>query len=164
LIDVVMVLEVEMTDPLTSLVPALRRYARAMLADPLAADDVVCDFLSAVGRLDWQDVENDQRVEAFTITHLLTVNRLRGRARRAGSTPHESQPKRLDPLSALLSLSEDERAALLLVSIERLSYADTATVLGTSATTVLALLSRARARVAAEMIGESVLVGDSMIR
>jgi RNA polymerase sigma-70 factor, ECF subfamily len=155
--------ELEMADRSTSLVPALRWYARAMLADPLAADEVVYEVLSTVERLDRQDAESDRRIEAFTITHWLTVNRLRGLAGQVGSSARDDQPKRRNLLWALLTLSEDERAALLLVGIEGLSYADTATVLGTSAQSVLTLISRARQRFAAETADGARLAKDQTI-
>jgi RNA polymerase sigma-70 factor (ECF subfamily) len=49
----------------------------------------------------------------------------------------------------LLQLPIDEREVLLLVAVERLAYADIATLLDVPVATVLSTLARARARLSA---------------
>jgi RNA polymerase sigma-70 factor (ECF subfamily) len=52
-------------------------------------------------------------------------------------------------------LPEDQRAVLLLVSVEGLSYAETASVLGVPTGTVMSRLARARERLRREVEGEA---------
>ena len=58
-----------------------------------------------------------------------------------------------DVLSKLARLPEDQRAVLLLVAVEDLSYADTAKVLNIPVGTVMSRLSRARERLQQEIEG-----------
>src|SRR6266436_9073610 len=64
------------------LIPALRRYARALLRNPTAADDLVQDCLErAVSR--WhQRREGNTRSWLFTILHNLAINQFRQSAAR----------------------------------------------------------------------------------
>ena len=56
-----------------------------------------------------------------------------------------------DVLGKLARLPEEQRAVLLLVAVEDLSYADAAKVLGVPVGTVMSRLSRARERLQQEM-------------
>ena len=68
------------------LIPALRRYARALLRDRTAADDLVHDCLErTISRWHQRRPETDARAWVFTILHNLAMNRLRQAARRG---PH----------------------------------------------------------------------------
>ena len=58
-----------------------------------------------------------------------------------------------DVLSKLARLPEDQRAVLLLVAVEGLSYADAAKVLNIPVGTVMSRLSRARERLQQEIEG-----------
>jgi RNA polymerase sigma-70 factor (ECF subfamily) len=58
-----------------------------------------------------------------------------------------------DVLSKLAKLPEEQRAVLLLVAVEDLSYADAAAVLNVPVGTVMSRLSRARERLQQEMDG-----------
>lgn len=65
------------------LIPALRRYARALLRDAVAADDLVQDCLERViGRWHQHRADGNARTWVFTILHNLAVNRLKQSARR----------------------------------------------------------------------------------
>ena len=66
--------------------PRLRRYARALLRDRDAADDLVQDSLErALTRLDnWRTGENPRRW-LFTIMHHLFVDQMRKVSRRGGN-------------------------------------------------------------------------------
>ncbi|HRE18575.1 MAG TPA: sigma factor-like helix-turn-helix DNA-binding protein, partial [Rhodocyclaceae bacterium] len=55
---------------------------------------------------------------------------------------------------ALSALPLDQRAVLLLVGLEELSYAETARVLGLPVGTVMSRLARARSRLRAVLAGE----------
>jgi RNA polymerase sigma-70 factor (ECF subfamily) len=142
-------------------IPALRRYAMALLRNRDEADDLVHDCLvRALDKLHTRHDEADMRAWLFTIMHNLFVSQLR--RRRTRPTPesldesHEAavhinpnQENGLhwrDLLRGLDQLPPDHRSVLLLVSVEDLSYAQTAAVLGVPVGTVMSRLSRARER------------------
>jgi RNA polymerase sigma-70 factor (ECF subfamily) len=142
-------------------IPRLRRYARSLLRDSVAADDLVQDCLErAISRWHQRRTDGDARTWLFTILHNLAMNRLRQTARRGTHVPIEdacptifaSAPDQEcaihfnDVMSALDLLPDDQRAVLLLVTIEELSYADAALALDVPIGTVMARLARARAR------------------
>ena len=150
------------------LIPALRRYARALMRDRAAADDLVQDCLErAVSR--WhQRRDGSVRAWLFTILHNLAVTQFRQATARGRHMPIDdaadeqelvsaaAQEQRLiyqDVLGKLAKLPEEQRAVLLLVAVEDLSYADAATVLNVPVGTVMSRLSRARERLQQEMDG-----------
>ncbi|MET0967843.1 MAG: sigma-70 family RNA polymerase sigma factor, partial [Tardiphaga sp.] len=59
-------------------------------------------------------------------------------------------------LAALARLPEEQRSVLLLATVEGLSYAETADVLGVPVGTVMSRLSRARERLLREMDADAV--------
>ena len=140
-------------------IPRLRRYARALLRDRDAADDLVQDCLErALSRLDnWQTGESPRRW-LFTIMHHLFIDQMRKVDRRgeaamlsldtdeALSAPAEQ----LDTVAsrgivnALHAISPERRAALVMVSIEGFSYAEAANMLGVPAGTLMSRISRGR--------------------
>ena len=145
------------------LIPALRRYARSLLRDREAADDLVQDCLERViSRWHQRRADGDARTWVFAILHNLAINQLKQRARRGVPLAVEevdesvfaTAPAQEDSLhvravlDALDSLPEDQRSVLLLVSVEDLSYAETAAVLDIPLGTVMSRLSRARHRLA----------------
>ncbi|MFC5760205.1 RNA polymerase sigma factor [Rhizobium sp. GCM10022189] len=142
------------------MIPALRRYARGLLKDVTAADDLVQDCLERV-IAHWHHRRNDDpRTWIFAILHNLAVNRLKRTARRGEHLPFEKVDERVlarqptqednlmsrDILQALEQLPEEQRSVLLLVSVEDLSYSQTAEVLAIPIGTVMSRLSRARER------------------
>jgi RNA polymerase sigma factor (sigma-70 family) len=141
------------------LIPALRRYARSLLRDATAADDLVQDCLErTVSRWHERRSGGDAKSWVFTILHNLAINHIRQRARRgphlvlddAGEAALAVPPAQEDGLRhrelmrALDDLPDDQRSVLLLISVEDLSYAETARVLGIPVGTVMSRLSRAR--------------------
>ena len=145
------------------LIPSLRRYARSLLRDQSAADDLVQDCLERViSRWHQRRADGNARTWVFTILHNLAINRLRQAARRgvhvtvedadeAAFATAPAQENRLHHravVEALSELPEDQRSVLLLVSVEDLSYAETASVLDIPIGTVMSRLSRARHRLA----------------
>lgn len=154
------------------LIPALRRYARALTRDRAAADDLVQDCLErAVGHWQQRRADGDARTWIFAILHNLAVSGMR-RARRRG--PHvpmddadeaalarpptqEDGLHRHDVLAALAELPEDQRTVLLLVSVEGLSYAEAAVVTGVPVGTVMSRLARGRERLRRAMEEEPAL-------
>lgn len=143
------------------MIPALRRYARSLLRDRAAADDLVQDCLERViSRWHQRRSDGDARTWVFTILHNLAINQLKRKVRRGvplaiedvDETAFATAPTQEDGLhvravlAALDSLPEDQRCVLLLVSVEDLSYAETAAVLDIPLGTVMSRLSRARYR------------------
>lgn len=139
-------------------IPRLRRYARALTRDVVAADDLVQDCLTrALGKLHlWQD-GTDLRAWLFTILHNQYVNYIR-RAVREGSAVglNESEPllsrapqqgKRLemrDLERAIAKLPEEQRIVILLVGLEGMRYEEVAAILGVPVGTIRSRLSRGR--------------------
>ena len=147
-------------------IPRLRRYARAMLGDRAAADDLVQDTLErAWSRLVQWRAGSDLRAWLFSIMHNLRVDQLR-RPRLATQSIDENdfdmptRPTQSDELelrdieSALNHLPDEQREVLLLVALEEMSYADIATTLGIPVGTVMSRLSRGRERLRLIMNGE----------
>ncbi|PZU15646.1 MAG: RNA polymerase subunit sigma [Citromicrobium sp.] len=153
-------------------IPGLRRYARSMLRDAVAADDLVQDCLErAVSRWHQRRSDGDTRGWLYAICHNLAINRLRQTARRGGhltiddapenafsSAPAQEQSLLVDDvLQAMDTLPEDQRAVLLLVSVEDLSYAEAAAVLDIPQGTVMSRLSRARSRLRNALAERSII-------
>ena len=80
------------------------------------------------------------------------------------SDPGTDVGLRLDLLAALARLSLDQRAALLLVGVEQLSYAECADVLGIPIGTVMSRVSRARATLREMLSGHSQASGVPTLR
>lgn len=148
-------------------IPALRRYAFALTRDHALADDLVQDCLErAVGRWYLRRSDGDLRAWLFAILHNLFVSGLRrerGRPRHedlddaAGPNVPGAQEGALvgrDILRALEALPMDQRAVLLLVGVEGLSYEAAGRVLGVPLGTVMSRLSRAREAMRRHMDGE----------
>ena len=141
-------------------IPPLRRYAWALLRDQEAADDLVQDCLErAVARWALRRRGGDLKAWLFAIQHNLFIDGLRRRRRDgirvglddAGDVPaheieQESRAGLRDILHGLDLLSPDQRAAILLVGVEDLSYEEAARVLGVPIGTVMSRLSRGRER------------------
>ncbi|SEF09824.1 RNA polymerase sigma-70 factor, ECF subfamily [Rhizobiales bacterium GAS191] len=151
----------DMAALLEPLIPPLRRYARALLRDRDAADDLVQDCLErTISRWHLRRPDGDARSWVFTILHNLAVNRLRRGARRgaqlnidtvneatlARAPTQEDGLRHRELLHALGALPDEQRAVLLLVGVEDLSYAEAAQVLDVPIGTVMSRLARARDR------------------
>jgi len=146
-------------------IPRLRRYARTMLGDRAAADDLVQDTLErAWSRLFQWRAGSDLRAWLFGIMHNLRVDQLR-RPRLATQSidgddfDMPTRPTQTDELelrdieSALNHLPDEQREVLLLVALEEMSYADIAAALGIPVGTVMSRLSRGRERLRLIMNG-----------
>jgi RNA polymerase sigma factor (sigma-70 family) len=139
-------------------IPALRRYAFALVRDHDAADDLVQDCLErALSRWYLRHPEGDLRAWLFTILRNLYINAYRTRKRRGvGATLDEAQPsigpeqeaglQARDVLAALDQLPEEQKSLLLLIGVEDLSYEQAARVLAIPVGTVMSRLFRARQR------------------
>lgn len=151
-------------------IPGLRRYANALVRNAAEADDLVQDCLErAVARWGQRRTDGDTRSWLYSILHNLAASRWRTLRRRGPMAPIEtvdpaflSAPPdqehgiaRSDILRALDRLPEEYRAVILLVTVEELSYADAARVLGVPVGTVMSRLSRGRARLASIIADEA---------
>lgn len=151
---------------LVELIPRLRRYARALVGDRASADDLVQDTLErAWAKLHLYRRGTDLRAWLFTVMHNVHVNKVR--ATRATDPLDEDLPEMalrapqgdslvmrdLDRSIALLPA--EQRAVLLLVTLEDMSYEEVARTLGIPMGTVMSRLSRAREKLRAMMHGQS---------
>ena len=139
-------------------IPRLRRYARALLGDRAAADDLVQDTLErAWSRLSQWRVGSNLRAWLFGIMHNLRVDQLRRPTLVAQSMDDENfeLPTRAtqtdamevgDLEAALRQLPDEQREILLLVAVEEMSYTDISATLGIPIGTVMSRLSRGRER------------------
>ena len=137
--------------------PGLRRYARALTGDAWAADDLVQDTLERACRkwLLWRSGSN-LRAWLFTLMHNLYLNQRRGVTATLAldddalaALPNPDGPAHdtlLDLDRCLQRLPAEQRAVLLLVTLEDMAYADVARVLKIPVGTVMSRLSRARSR------------------
>jgi RNA polymerase sigma-70 factor (ECF subfamily) len=138
-------------------IPGLRRYARALARDVVGADDLVQECLTrALGKLHlWRG--GDLRAWLFTILHNQHVNEVRRSIRRgitvelSDTKPVLRRPPNQDKVlelrdldRALGQLPAEQRAVILLVGLEGMSYDDVSTVLGVPVGTVRSRLSRGR--------------------
>lgn len=150
-------------EELESCIPSLRRYARSLLHDPEAADDLVQDCLErALGhRRLWRGGVS-LRPWLFRIMHNIWANDVRRRAARpacqpmdaAAGLPEEGEPQmaRLavrDMARALALLPEEQRVVVLMVALSGMSYQECAEALGVPLGTVMSRLSRGRERLRA---------------
>jgi RNA polymerase sigma-70 factor (ECF subfamily) len=150
---------------LVALIPRLRRYARALVGDRAAADDLVQDTLErAWAKLHLFRGGTDLRAWLFTVMHNVHVNQVRA------ARPTEALDEELPELAqravqgdallvrdlerALAALPAAQREVLLLVALEDLSYEETAQVLGIPIGTVMSRLARAREKLRVLMTGK----------
>ena len=144
-------------------IPALRRYAWALLRNDERADDLVQDCLErAISRWPLRRRDGDLRAWLFAILRNRFLSGRRQDARRGLHVPVEEVADLAEPhaaadrgamlrdvLAGLDTLPEDQRSLLLLVAVEDLSYEDAARVTGVPVGTVMSRLSRGRARLRA---------------
>ena len=147
--------------PVVEHIPSLRRYARALTGDAWAADDLVQDTLErACDKWRLWTAGSNLRAWLFTLMHNLFANQVRRSASRARAglevdlddvsdelaDPQAAPDVALDLQRCLMRLPEDQRAVLLLVTLEDMPYAEVAQVLQVPIGTVMSRLSRARSR------------------
>ena len=139
-------------------IPRLRGYARALLRDRDAADDLVQDALErALSRMANWTAGDTPRAWLLTIMHNLFIDQLRRAKRHAqavttisetidaiATSPQADSLVSLDVFSALQQINPERRAALVLVTVEGLSYDDARKVLGIPAGTLTSRIARGR--------------------
>ncbi len=152
------------SDSIVELIPRLRRYARALAGDRIAADDLVQDTLErAWSKFHLYRRGTDLRAWLFTVMHNVYVNQLR--AARPVAQLDEEMPelaqaaRETDTLvlrdldAAIRRLPPEQREVLLLVALEEMSYDEAAGTLGIPIGTVMSRLARAREKLRAMLSG-----------
>jgi RNA polymerase sigma-70 factor, ECF subfamily len=139
--------------------PPLRRFALSLTREPAAADDLVqATFERALSRGEQRRHDGSLRAWLFSILYRRFLDSQRGRRRlrrflavlhlrvaeSAAPSPEETFLASAE-LRVFAALPEQQRAILLLVGVEGLSYQEAADVLGVPIGTVMSRLSRARA-------------------
>jgi len=136
-------------------IPRLRRYARSLVFDASAADDLVQTTLErALAHWHQFDQRRDILVWTLSIAHNAFMDERRRDKRLSwvdGDAAIDALPAvgndlglRLDLLAALARLPLEQRQPLLLVTLEQLTYAECADVLHIPVGTVMSRISRAR--------------------
>ena len=162
--------EAMLRDQLVALLPRLRRFARNLTGDADSADDLVqatCE--RSLSR--FSQFREGTRFDSWLYRMIYTqwIDRMRRRQRQSARDESlrnlqditgegVSSPRRmvsfLDVKKALGHLSEDSRAAIVLVAVEGYTYAEAATVLGVPAGTVASRVARARGILANRFRGD----------
>jgi RNA polymerase sigma factor (sigma-70 family) len=157
-------------------IPRLRRYARALLGDRYAADDLVQDTLErAWNKFHLWRPESDLRAWLFTIMHNVFVNQVRSKRSNIEKAMEElpvvavraTQSDSLeiaDVERALRTLPDEQREVLLLVAIEELTYDEASRALGIPIGTVMSRLSRARERMRRLIAGAESVVPLKVVK
>jgi RNA polymerase sigma-70 factor (ECF subfamily) len=144
--------------------PSLRAFARTLARDPSAADDLTQEALlkAWANRTRFQPGTN-LRAWLFTILRNTFYSEYRKRRREVADTDGEhaqrlaSRPVQdhgltvADFARAMARLPDDQREALVLVGAAGLSYDEAAAIMGVAVGTAKSRVSRARARLAAEL-------------
>lgn len=138
-------------------IPALRRYALALLRKRDDADDLVqASLLRAIDRIASRRKGGDLRAWLFTIMHNLFVNQWHGQRVRDAVMIHDPAAdiavppgqhvalELKDTFRRLDRLNDDQRAVLLLIAVEGFNYEEVAEILSIPIGTVMSRLSRAR--------------------
>jgi RNA polymerase sigma-70 factor (ECF subfamily) len=150
---------------LQACIPRLRRYARALVGERGAADDLVQDTVErGWAQRDALRPGSDMRAWLFAIMHNVRIDQVRRGALSTtpfdDATPMPAMPERItaglelrDMDAALRHLGEEQRAILLMVALEDMRYEDVAQVLGIPVGTVMSRLARAREKLRILMAG-----------
>jgi len=152
---------------LGSEIPMLKRYAHSLSHDFAQADDLVQECLTrAITKIDtWQPGTNLQAWLIVILRNIFYNDRRRDKRERLSlsaltlatppqvSAPQDSRMVLRAAEEAFSALPRDQRETLRLVTIEGMTYEQTADLLGVNIGTVKSRLSRARARLSELMDG-----------
>jgi len=157
----------DLSAELVTLLPRLRRFARALTRNPHDADDLVQVALErALARTHQLRPDAALAAWVFGILRHAWIDELRSRARREqvfepeesglhmGDAGQGAQAEMLSVQDAMGRLPQDQRLAVVLVLIEGLSYKEAAHVMDVPIGTLTSRLARAREALKA-MLGES---------
>jgi RNA polymerase sigma factor (sigma-70 family) len=145
--------------PIVAQIPRLRRYARALLGDRYAADDLVQDTVERAWTKFhlWRE-GSDLRAWLFAIMHNVFVNQMRSRRPEMEQATDELPQTAVratqgdfleiqDVDRVLRRLPLEQREVVLLVALEQMSYEEVSKTLEIPIGTVMSRLSRGRRRV-----------------
>lgn len=153
------------SDQLIAVLPRLRRFARGLAGSAVEADDLVqaaCERALARRHQFQEGTRFDSWM--FRIVQTIWIDQIRARevrkedgelidGRHGSDEPVRRAEARLaldEVRRAVQRLPPDQRAALLLVTVEGLSYREAATVAGVPIGTIMSRLARARAALLAQ--------------
>lgn len=152
--------------PIVEHIPRLRRYARALVRDPDAADNLVQDTLErAANKLHLSDSGSDIRAWLFSVLHNVFISQS-GKYRPAVEFDPQQLPEAVGEATrserleiaevenALQAISAEQREVLLLVALEQMTYEEVAKTLSIPIGTVMSRLSGAREHLRRLMTGE----------
>ena len=157
-------------------IPRLRRYARALVGDQYAADDLVQDTLErAINKRHLWRPGSDLRAWLFAIMHNVFVNQLRSRRAHPEEALDDDALPAVMPVdgvqleirdlqTALAALPPEQRAVVLLVGLEQLTYAEVSEALGIPIGTVMSRLFRGRERLRGMLTGAPALPGLKVVK
>ncbi|PQZ50693.1 RNA polymerase subunit sigma-70 [Ochrobactrum sp. MYb15] len=153
---------------LLALLPIMRRYSRSLAKSDAEGEDLLQDCVTKAlsRRGQWRGL--NLRGWMLTIMTNLYRNSYKSKARTQYETldaaenisaaTADDDPFQLQQLEvAINSLSEDNRAVLMLIVVEGYSYGETAGILKIPVGTVMSRLSRARQRLGEHMNGTNVV-------
>lgn len=155
--------------------PALRRYARGLLREAEAADDLVHDaVVKAIEKNHLWKRGTNLKAWLFTILHNLFINQYRRKAVRPPQLPLEDHEYRLandgnqtDHMAlrqleeALHRLTYEQREVIVLVSIQGLTYEEAAEIIDIPLGTVRSRLSRGREALRQALEGKPAAAGPA---
>ena len=157
----------ELSAELVTLLPRLRRFARALARNPHDADDLVQVALErALARAHQLRPDAALAAWVFGILRHAWIDELRARARsgrvfapeeagqNVGDAGHGAQTEMLSVQQAMGRLPEDQRVAVALVLVEGLAYKEAAHVLDVPIGTLTSRLARGREALQA-ILGEN---------
>jgi RNA polymerase sigma-70 factor (ECF subfamily) len=145
---------------LTAQLPALRRYAIALVGSPATADDLVQDCIERALRQSTK-LEELRSLGGWlrTILHNLYIDEIRRKRRQGLSvdvadvenhgslvSPPRDSAVMMDLERAMTVLSVEHRQILLLIGLEGLNYREAAAELNVPIGTIMSRLARARER------------------
>lgn len=161
---------------LQACIPRLRRYARALVGERAAADDLVQDTIER----GWAQLASlrpgsDVRAWLFSIMHNVRIDQLRRGALPTvpldDDTPMPAMAERSgvgialrEMDAALRLLGEEQRAILLMVGLEEMRYEEVAQALGIPLGTVMSRLSRAREKLRLLIDGGAPVVSLKVVK
>jgi RNA polymerase sigma-70 factor, ECF subfamily len=155
----------QFANDLIAQLPALRRYAIALVGNPAQADDLVQDCIERALRRP-EALRDKQRLLAWlrSILHNLYIDELRRRRSRGReediadlsdnlslSVPARDRSGLRDLAAAMATLNVEHRQILLLVGLEGLNYRELADELDVPMGTVMSRLARAREKLRSAM-------------
>jgi RNA polymerase sigma-70 factor (ECF subfamily) len=143
---------------ISRLIPQLKRYARALTRDVIAADDLVQDCLArALEKIQLWEPGTDLRAWLFTILYRAHISHMRRDARHRDHlelhetdsslviSPNQTARLELRDLErGLAKLPEEQRSVILLVGLEGMDYAEAAAAVNTPLGTVRSRIARGR--------------------